>query len=258
MTYFSQNDHMALLSSEMNRQGGENGLQRVFMRMQDLHRDLQPRLRKLNIDLFTNAKMMEDVTTDTSACNTHSEVMTLSYMRSRTQAKVIEGIMGRDALNNSDTIEAQRHPVIELRMSPDGFAIEFLIAPDAWYDQQNVVGKLTVQEHRLALYNLLNNLSGDYRVGFWNGAHLDDMHLSTEQLPPAHVMSQWLDTFAAGRDWFRVGIWYEPEAIELASENIVETVLTHIRELYALYEFVSWNSNNNYHNFYKRAVAQTR
>ena len=258
MTYFTKNDHLALLSSEANRQGGEAGLQRVFMRMHDLHRALQPRLRKLNIDLHTNGGMMNEVTNNTSSCNNNTEVMTLSYMRSRSQAKIVEGIMGRDELTTSGNIETHRHPVIELRLCPDGFVIEFLISPDAWYDQQNVVGKLTIYEQRLALYNILKNLSGDYRVGFWNGTHLDDMHLSTQQLPPAHVTSQWMDTFAAGRDWFRVGMWFDPESPELDSDNIVETVISHIRELYNLYEFVSWNSNNNYHKFYKRAVAQAR
>lgn len=256
MTYFTQNDHMALLSVEANRQGGEAGVQAVYQRMQELHRVLLPRLRKAGIDLHANVTVTKEVSNATTTCTPYSEVMTLSYMRSRSNAQIVENIMGRDALNSSGDIEAQRHPVIEIRLTPDSFVVEFVVSPDARCDQENIVGKISVQEHRVTLYKLLRNLGKNYRLGFWRGAHLDDdMHLRADQLPPAHVVFQWLDTFAAGRDWFRVGAWYTPESDELGKDQIVDTIFNHIKDLYAIHEFVSWTSNNNFRKFYERTVT---
>lgn len=258
MTYFTQAHHMALLSVEANRQGGETDVQAVNQRLQDLHRTLLPRLRKAGIDLHANVSVTEEVCNSTTTCTTHSEVMTLSYMRSRSKAQIVENIMGRDALNSSGDIEAHRHPVIEIRLTPDSFVVELVIAPDARCDQQNIVGKISVQEHRVSLYNLLRNLGENYRLGFWQGTHLDDMHLIADQLPPAHVVSQWLDTFAAGRDWFRVGAWYQPENDALDTDQIADTIFKHIQDLYTIHEFVSWTSNNNFHKFYERAISGRR
>jgi hypothetical protein len=257
-SFFTTQDHLALIDARMNGIA-ETGLQRVHNRMVQLHKALFPRLRQHGMDLHLCATSSQNpVNFDTATSPSRGENMTIAYSRSHNQALVVEGIMGRDPRNTDDAITLSRHPVIEVRITPHGLTVELVVAPTAWHDQQNLAGKLSVHEHRESFHRLLKNCTSDCIVGFWGGTHLDEMHFSTEQLPPAYILAEWMDTFAAGRDWLRIGMWYETEDAALSEQRIVEEVFQRMRELYDLYSFISWNGNNDFINFYRRAVGAAR
>ena len=50
--------------------------------------------------------------------------------------------MGKESGAQTGDVDTYRHPVIELRLTPDQFAIELILSPYAWLDQQNLIGKL--------------------------------------------------------------------------------------------------------------------
>ena len=256
MTYFTRSDLLALASATANSTTADTELQRVYDRLFRLHHALHPRLRKAGIELYANVSKQGEVGFSSSSTPFATELMTLTYTRSHNQSRIIENIMGRDG---SEEIDTRCHPVIEVRLTQDHIAIELVLAPEAWHDQQNLAGKLTVDAQRTALYELLATLEGNYALGFWSGAYLDeDMHLTTESLPPEYIFHQWMDTFAAGRDWFRLGIWYKVEDDAIHSDNIVTELLNRIRELNRIYNFIAWNSNNDFHRFYQRNLVKAR
>ncbi|MEQ8675015.1 MAG: hypothetical protein RLP44_20020 [Aggregatilineales bacterium] len=254
MTYFTQQDHTALLEAKANMQDADVALQRLYRRFEDLHQALYPKLRKHGIDLHANLEKKGEITFSSCASPFPTELMTLTYTRSHNQAEIIEAIMGRE----NRPIETHCHPVIEIRLTENAFAVEFVVSPQARQDQQNFAGKLSVETQRENFYKLLRGMKHDYSMGFWSGAHLEDMHLSTGNMPPARIMNQWLETFAAGRDWLRIGAWFTVEDDSLTPDNFVNEVFQRISELYAMYEFVAWTSNNNFQEFYKRTLAKTR
>jgi hypothetical protein len=143
-------------------------------------------------------------------------------------------------------------------MAPDYFAIELILSPYAWWDQQNFIGKFELERHRQSLRQLFFRFGADYRFGFWGGEASNDMHLTPWQLLQGRVMNEWIDTFADGQDWLRFGSWYEPENEALSRGSIVGEVSQRVGELYNLYDYILWSSNNNYHEFYKRRVKPGR
>jgi len=60
------------------------------------------------------------------------DVLALQYGRSETTALSVERRMGSD----ESQPEVRRHATIELRISQAHFAVELILSPDAWWDQQ--------------------------------------------------------------------------------------------------------------------------
>jgi hypothetical protein len=255
MTYFSYADHQATLSMQSGGLPFGSDLERAYNRMLDLHRSLHPHLRKTGFELYPDPEVPGGVSQKSAAVVFPADTLTLAYMRDTAEAATVEGIMGRDALTTSGSIESHRHPLIELRLTPQHFTVELVIGPDAWYDQQNFVGKLSIEQHRDSFFHLISGLSEEYCLGFWSGVHLSDMHLSIDKIPPQRIFFEYLDTFAANRDWLRIGCWYEPGDPRLDAVCIREELLGRIRDLYTLYDFALWTSNNNFHTFYAKAYA---
>lgn len=253
MFYFQQDDYNAILSIDTSH---ADDPQRVHRKLVQLHRDLYPRLKQHGIDVHPNASVPGGVFVGSCASPFASPAMTLTYMRAASEASVVERIMGRE-ISSVEEINCRLHPSIEIRVMPDSFAVELLLAPDAWYDQQNFSGKLSIQQHRLGFSRLLYDLAEDFCMGFWSGIYLTDMHLTTDKLPPAKILLEYLDTFAAGRDYLRIGRWYEPDDPVLDEEHITAEIFQRIRELYTIYDFIVWTSNNNFHGFYKKAAARS-
>src|SRR5690606_9285567 len=180
------------------------------------------------------------------------------YFRCYEQARLVEGLMGFEQAGGDHEAQPSRHPVIEVRLTPEHFVVELVLSPAAWWDQQNFIGKIDLQRHRDGLRRLLYRLDGDYRFGYWSGAHLSDMHLTTWQLLHGRVLEEWIDTFADGQDWLRLGVWYEPESPALSADYIAHETATRIGELYNVYDFLLWTSNNNYHDFYHKREKYSR
>lgn len=251
MNYFTQDDRNALLSINSETTQDSSALQRVHRRMTELHRNLYPRLKSHGLDLHPNDSLPLGVSQDSVTASGSMDNMTLTYMRSRADALIVERVMGREERGQQIT-DPHRHPVIEVRLTPDHFVIELIVGPNAWYDQRNFLGKFTVKQHRQQLYKMLNRLEDEIFVGFWSGLHLGDMHLSTRRLPPPHILFEFIETFAPGRDYLRIGRWYDHDDAALDEDNIGLEVFNQVRELYDLYDYVVWSSNNNFHSFFER------
>jgi hypothetical protein len=254
MSFFTYSDHNAIGSNHSQEQRTRHtSLEGPYAKLFNLHRALYDRMRSNDWDLHPHWKKAAIITSSTAASsNQQDEVLTLSYFRTENQARMVEGLMGIDLNQCESAGEPYRHPVIELRLTPEAFAIELVLSPYAWWDQQNLIGKLALPHHRQTLRRLISNMDGDYRFGFWDGPYLSEMHLTTWELSYGRVLAEWMDTFADGQDWLRFGVWYEPEAPELGIDSIVQEAASRIGELYTIYDFMLWSSNNNFHAFYEK------
>jgi len=254
MRYFSQ-EMLGKLAGAIASQADHDDellLQLARNHLCRLHEHIYPEFRKQNIilSLFKNSQCMPLLQSVSQFGRGAS--LSLAYLREPSQAVKVERLLGREEVAAPGTINPFHHPVIELRLTPEHFIVEMILSPDAWWDQQNFVGKLSVSRHRQAFYTLLKDLHVEYCLGFWQGTHLSDMHLTAAQFQHPRVMDEWMSTFAPGQDWFRIGIWYEHDAEALAAANIYETVSNQIRLLYPLYESLLWASDNNYRDFYEQ------
>lgn len=248
MSYFTSADYDALTAT--NSQASCHEVREKFL---NLHFALRDKMRLQDWDLHPHSQKSQIVSHVTSATTAELDTtLTLAYFRPVEQAKVVESLMGLDHMSGATDIQPYRHPAIEVRLSPQQFVVELVVSPMAWWDQRNFIGKIELQRHQDALRHLLYRLDGDYRFGFWGGEELGDMHLTTWQLLHGRVLGEWMDTFADGQDWLRLGVWYEPENSRLSENHIVHELTTRIGELYNVYEFLLWTSNNNYHDFYHK------
>ena len=217
-----------------------------------LHQSLNPRIRDDGWDLYPHDLPRRIVEFKSVSYRDLVDVPVLAYTRSTAQACLIEGLMGRANCRTAEDINLRHHPAIELRLSPQHFVIELIVSPDAWWDQQNLVGKLSIGRHRQTLRELLNKMDDAYRFGFWEGVELSDMQIENWQLKRGDILNQWLGTFAERHDCLRVGIWMPPEQFTIESSDSASQVFRQMKALYELYRFVAWTGNNNYREFFKQ------
>lgn len=247
MTYFTESDYQ-LLQNEIDINTPQAHALRE--QMLNLHRQIYGRMTEYRINLFPNPETAHNLTQATLASPyPKSNTLSLIYMRSRAQAVAVENLMGRDGAGVIEEIRAQHHPAIEVRLSADYLTVELIIAPTAWYDQQNLIGKLTFKQHRDHLHKLLEKVPKAC-LGFWSGITPSDAHINLTRVPPKPLLYDFFDTFSAGRDWLRIGYWYQPDQEEVSAHNINHTLLNHIQSLYGLYNFITWTSDNNFRSFY--------
>lgn len=258
MTYFTYTDHIALNSCKEQDAICVADQQAARAKLLNLHKALYERMRSLHLDLHPHWQKNATVTNTTAAAGEEKDVLALRYFRSIEQAQMVEGLMGIDGLSGPTAVNPYRHPIIETRLAADHFAVELILTPDAWWDQQNLIGKLDLERHRGHMRELLRNLGGDYCFGFWDGAYLSDMHLTAWQLAQPRILDEWMATFADSQDRLRFGVWYEPQHPALSIENIVNETFERINDLYNVYEFLLWTSNNNYHSFYEKRHRHMR
>lgn len=250
MTFFMQEDHTSLQPGT-----GSHAAQHKLMQ---LHRALYERMRISGWDLHPHPVKQQIVRARSATTRSHSPALTLTYLRSADQAQLVEHLMGIDQGRDSQAIDTERHPVIELRLTPNAFTVELVLAPVAWWDQQNLIGKLELERHASAFQRILHSAGADFRFGFWEGTELSEMHLNTWQLTQPGIFAEWMDTFADGQDWFRFGTWYAPEDPALAAEHIVGTLYDRVSTLYTIYDFLLWTGNNNFHSFYEKRQRHLR
>lgn len=270
--YFSMTDHTALVSQSafasqltVHAQGSSSQStsfhgssiddtqpsQTAHAKLMELHRTLHRRMRERSWDLHPHWDRSRWVYGASAACRSDIQGLTLPYLRSYDQAVLVERLMGREGNHAATSTDIHRHPVIELRLTPEHFVVELVLTPTSWWDQRNLIGKLSIERHRQTLRTLLQQMNGEYRFGFWEGIHLSDMHLTSRQLLRTGVLDEWMSTFSDGQDWLRVGVWYEPENAALCVENILDETLHRIGALNEVYKFLLWSGNNNFHSFYR-------
>jgi hypothetical protein len=239
----------------LNNQLGLNvdyGMEFATEKLQALHQELYRQLRSYGINLHPH--WTQAVSTDSIADPFADEVVALRYCRGRGEAQAIEHMM---ADGTNEELSGDSQPAIEIRITPTHFAIEFVIAPSAWWDQQNLVGKLNVERNRNDFFRLLRQMSCEVQIGFWQGAYLSDMCISTCDINNPRFLSEWMNTFAEGQDWVRAGVWYDLSDPALSDENIVNEVFQRISELYKLYSFIIWTSDNDFRSVYRKLLART-
>ncbi|MDL1900523.1 hypothetical protein FBR02_07110 [Anaerolineae bacterium CFX9] len=255
--YFTAADHAAL--AEYPHGAGQpvsEAIQIVHDKLYELHISLHRRMRDQNWDLHPHWDRQHLIVPRSAALNAATQDatmrgLTLSYLRSKEHAQLVERLTGREGAGSHLTLDSNRHPVIEVRVTPENLVVELVLSPSAWWDQRNLIGKVSVARHRETLRGLLQRMNGDFFFGFWEGVTLSEQHLTNRQLLRGNVFDEWMSTFADGQDWLRVGVWYVPEEEHLRTERIVSELVTRIGALYNLYNFTLWTSNNNFQTFYR-------
>lgn len=243
MGYFSNEDIQALANNDAN------AITQVQERFLALHNKIYTYIQNNKLDLHLIKPNQSAVHHETVSNNADESTLVVQYLRKRGQAVTVERLMGREDVASVNNVITRLHPVIEMRLSVSGFAIELLMSPDAWYDQQNVKGKLSISRHRHDFYSTLMKLDEAYCMGFWQGAHLSEMHLSGKYFPHARILDEWISTFHPNADWFRIGMWYDLDDEALASDTIVKEISKHLGSLYPLYKYFLWTSDNNFREF---------
>lgn len=209
-------------------------------RFAELHTALYAKFRKHNINL-------QAVNTGMSAISLEpGQALVVAYVRLHSEAQTVERQIG---LRSTD-IDPQRHPLIELRLTEKHLVLEFVLSPLAWWDQRNLIGKLSVRRHREELRDLLLTLPPDMVLGHWHGLALDDQHLTMRHLRSPRVMDAWLQTFADGRDPVRIGLWLEAES--LFNEDTLSELFDAGQALYLIYRFLAWTGRNDFQTFYEQ------
>ncbi len=203
----------------------------------ELHQALAPRFRAHHITLELTSHTV-------SVASPNADASALIYMRPMQEARAVERMMGREGIS----IDIRRHPLIEIRPLGTGLVVEMLLTPDAWFYQQNFIGKLSIERHLSAFHKLISSLSEDFCLGFWQGLHLDEMHLTPKFLNHRSVLEKWMSTYTDGRDYFRVGVWSDT-ALEL------RRTLHILQQLCKIHDFIAWSSNNDFRVFYRSAYA---
>jgi hypothetical protein len=229
-----------------------------YNKLMNIHEMILPRVRNHNLDLHPRWQKPSIVSQDSAASPSEHNSWVLTYFRSREQAEMVERLMGKDRVAIQGNVETHRHPVIEIRYTPQHFAIELILSPYAWWDQQNFVGKLDLPNHRETFRGLLRDLDPDYRFGFWHGTDLNDMHLNVGQLLRGRVLDEWIDTFGDRLDWLRLGKWYDIEDPVLETNQILVETFDAVKKLHSIYTFILWTSNNNFHSFYEKLQRPSR
>ena len=248
MYYFTQALHQQIANDIADSPDSPlNQELEAYQKFMHLYEQLASRIEASKIDLHTLTKANQPNLTQATATSRDPQTsICLQFFRTKTQAVQVERLMGRDHIN-SRSIDPRRHPVLELRLTEPHFAVELVLSPDAWWDQQNVKGKLSIERYSQELYDYLRNLPHDYCIGYWRGTELKDLHVTIDQLPRPHILRDWISTFSPGKDWFRIGIWYEPES--LMEADGADEIYNQLKALYQVYESLLWTSDNNFREF---------
>ncbi|MCS6835527.1 MAG: hypothetical protein NZ750_05870 [Anaerolineae bacterium] len=248
MTYFTPEHHQAC--RPVTGSGVYPARAEALGRLVHLQQRLANRLRVANFDLhpFHAGPIVGSVS------DRQAHALSVQFMRAVGPALTVERLMGREGIASVQQIVVQHHPSLELRLQPDHFVVELIVPSEAWWDQQNISGKLRVQRQRLAFFSLLQSLDADFCLGFWQGAHLSELHLEVRHLQKTDILHEWLSTFEPSKDHFRLGRWYG--VATLPEATIEAEVLRAARGLYAVYEAILWTSENNYREAHLQAISQ--
>ncbi len=214
-----------------------NSIASPSQRFSDLHQSLSAKFRKHNVGL-------QAVNTGMSAVSyVPEQALVFAYVRLHSEALTVERQIG---LGGTE-IDLQRHPLIELRLTDRHLALEFVMSPLAWWDQRNLIGKLSLRRYRDELRDLLLSFDPEMVTGHWHGLHLDDEHLTLGHLRSTRVMEAWLQTFSDGRDPIRLGLWLDANVL---NSDSAPDLFESAQALYSVYRFVSWTGRNDFQSFY--------
>jgi len=250
MTLFTQHEHRLLYDLNESSHQPNPALEAVYRRLFDLQQAVNQSIKKSQLELHRGKPALDAVEVGSVSSLAPEKALSVGFSRSEELSLTVQRVLGRDVVDAA--LKPRLHPVIELRLTPDHFVVELIVAPEARQDQENFAGKISIDQHRRQLYKMLKHYDTNYCIGFWAGTHLDDMHLTTTKLPPPQIFFEYLETFAVNRDYLRIGCWYAPE--ELDAQNAKSEIMARIKELYNVYQFALWSSNNNFVEFFRKGV----
>jgi len=249
--YFTRDDLQCFANPDADPDTRSQTGRQAQEKLRLLQQNIDSQLHSQNISLNVH-NLNSPVRDRSAATRSPGGSFLVQYMRDPVQSTTVERLMGREAVGRGEAVEPCRHPVIELRLYQEGFAIELLLSPDAWWDQQNIAGKLSISRHRKDFYAALRTLDKGYRMGFWRGLRLSDMHIKADLFHVPRVMDEWLSTFEPGVDWFRVGKWYDIDDALMQTGTIVDELLKQIKLLSVVHDQIAWASDNNYRDFFSK------
>ncbi|MBK8021618.1 MAG: hypothetical protein IPK19_09350 [Chloroflexi bacterium] len=248
--FFSKDDHQQTHrytspSTELASSGYPHHL---IDQMTQLQYTLSRRLMAMGSELQATWDRKTPVSSYSHAANADIEGLTFSFVRPRAQATLIEKLMGRGAIAPA-AADPARHPVLEVRLTPDQLVVELILSPLARWDQRNFAGKMRVERHRDSFRSLLCGTSADLFIGFWNGENLQDAHLTCRQLLRGRFLEEWFGTFSAEHDWLRIGVWSQLDDPSFMQGSMVSELSKSVVALAQIYKFMAWSSENDFHSF---------
>ena len=156
MALFSNENHTAVENVAADEVNDLPMVENSVEKLAQLHEQLQLQITNHGLDLHP-AHSDNNVVFESASTSSKNGMISLQYMRSRSQAVRVERLMGRDDTSNNGT-DSRRHPVIEVRLTPEHLTVELILSPYAWWDQQNFIGKASIERHRKNLFDLLKKI----------------------------------------------------------------------------------------------------
>lgn len=225
-------------------------LQTLVEKFNHLHRNLYLLMKNHNFDLYNNHAQSQHVVGHQSVSTRQATAcFVLNYYRSPSPAMAVERLIGMENATITNVIQPAFHPNIEIRLDQEHFAVELIVPRTAWWDQENFKGKLSLGRYLVEFHHYLRRLPPDFILGFWEGIQLDSQHLSTEAFQHFQVFQEIIETFDAGKDYFRLGFWYPVDTEALTEQNHVDQIFFIVKQLYPIYEQLLWSSDNNFRAF---------
>ena len=163
-----------------------------------------------------------------------------SLFRVKAEKSRLKKTLGADLAKDLDS--AHKNAGLLLALAPDALRVAFEIAPDAWYDGQNLK-KRVAAEGLEAWLGVLNELDGfRLRMHDWKGEWRCG-ELTLDKL------EEYLGYYVPGEHRLAVErLWPAGGAARAAAcgEGVVEVLLAELGRLVPLYRFAAWSKDSDY------------
>ncbi|MBN2393906.1 MAG: hypothetical protein JXR84_24445 [Anaerolineae bacterium] len=246
--FFAQEDHAVFTSSKVTSSRYDKERQQIRDKLLALHDVLYPEMKREGLALYPHWHPPNIVSTWYIGRIEQIWFMKLRYLRSSTEVQAVEEMMGVPKLLDYSETQYTKHPMMDIRIDSEYLAIELLVTDKAWLDAQNFKRKLEKHKaERQHFIRILQSLGHDYIFGGWPDTSKPEFIETAADLADEGRLLDWLSRFDPGYDWLRLGIWYtECEDFRLTTGRIVEEVLYRFRQLYPVYQFLLWTSDNDF------------
>jgi hypothetical protein len=140
--FFGPDDHAVFSKDKVASSRFDKQRQRVRDKFLAIHDVIHPEMKRRGWDLHPHWHAPNIVSTWYIGRIEQIWFMKLRYLRSRSQVKAVEQMMGiPKPLDYSET-QYTKHPMIDIRIDSQYLAIELLVTEWAWWDAQNLKRKV--------------------------------------------------------------------------------------------------------------------
>lgn len=245
--FFSEYDHAVFRADKASSSRFDGDRQQIRDKFLALHDVLYPEIKRRGWDLHPHWHSPNIVSSWYIGRTQRIQFMKLRYLRSKDQVRKVEQMMGIPRpLDRSET-QYTKHPMLDIHLSSRYLAIELLLTHQGWWDAQNFKRKVEQHEQeRRTFVELMEGLGHDYILGGWPDTNEPQL-IRTTKAQTEDALLEWLSKFEPGHNWLRLGVWYDdPEDLRLTRERIADEIITRFAQLYPIYEFILWRSDNDY------------